>query len=173
MRPIRSMLCLATLLVAAGCAASRGDRPAAVSAEPANDVEETTQKAAEIATQPVRDVGIDKPDIPPVLAKATQAPYDLTGLKRCRQLAAAIVELTEVLGPDYLVAEKRENRVGKLAEEGGKTIVNSLIPFRGLIREMTGAAAAQRRYDDAIDAGYARRGFLRGVHSTRKCPPVP
>ena len=60
-------------------------------------------------------------------------------------------------------AQTNENRASKIAEAGGKTIVNSLIPFRGLVREVSGAAPAQRRLNAAIDAGYARRGFLRGL----------
>ncbi len=159
------------MLLLAGCAVFRGDRPAQPSD---NKAQATAEKAAEIATQPVRDVGIAKPEIPPALVRAVHNPYDLTGLQNCRQLAAAITELSEALGPDYLLSgEDKENRAGKLAEAGGQTIVNALIPFRGLVREMTGAAAAKRRYDDAVDAGYARRGFLRGVHSTRRCPPIP
>jgi hypothetical protein len=48
-------------------------------------------------------------------------------------------------------------------------VVNTLIPFRGLIREISGAAPAQRRLNAAIDAGFARRGYLRGVLRTRGC----
>ena len=48
-------------------------------------------------------------------------------------------------------------------------MVNSLIPFRGVVREVSGAAAADRRLTAATQAGFARRGFLRGVHQTRGC----
>ena len=48
-------------------------------------------------------------------------------------------------------------------------IVNSLIPFRGLVREVTGAAPAERRLQAAIGAGLARRGYLRGLAETRHC----
>ncbi len=41
--------------------------------------------------------------------------------------------------------------------------MNSLIPFRGLVREVSGAGPAERRLNAAIDAGIARRGFLRGL----------
>lgn len=79
--------------------------------------------------------------------------------------------------PDYAPAgEKDENKAGKLAEAGGKTIINTIIPFRGLVREITGAAAARRRLNDAVDAGLARRGFLRGVQMAKGCrkgPAVP
>ncbi len=43
---------------------------------------------------------------------------------------------------------------------------------RGLVREVSGAAPAERRKNAAIDAGYARRGYLRGVYETRRCKPA-
>ena len=58
---------------------------------------------------------------------------------------------------------------GRLAEAGGKAVVNSIIPFRGLVREVSGAAPAQRQLNAAIDAGLARRGYLRGVARGRNC----
>jgi hypothetical protein len=114
---------------------------------------------------------VEKAEIPPVLEQASDDPYSLSGLKTCKQLAAAVNALNEALGPDYAAGAeaKKENRAGKLAEAGGKTIVNSILPFRGLVREISGAAPAQRRLEAAVTAGYARRGFLRGVHQTRKC----
>jgi hypothetical protein len=131
---------------------------------------EARKKSVEIGTQPVRDVGVMKRQIPPILEKAQQEPYSLKGLKTCKQLAAEVTELNTVLGPDYKVGnELKENKAGKLAEAGGKTVVNAIIPFRGLVRELTGAAPADRRLNAALDAGYARRGFLRGVHAKQKC----
>ncbi|PTD15859.1 hypothetical protein CV103_21755 [Sphingomonas fennica] len=138
-----------------------------------NDVEETAKKAGQIATQPVRDVGVDKKDIPPALADAVLAPYAMGGLKTCKQISTAIGALTEHLGPDFKGGEpKRENKAGKLAEAGGKTVVNAFIPFRGLVREISGAAPAERRYAVAVDAGLARRGFLRGLYTARNCKPA-
>jgi hypothetical protein len=131
---------------------------------------EARKKSVEIGTQPVRDVGVMKRQIPPILEKAQQEPYSLKGLKTCKQLASEVTELNTVLGPDYKVGnELKENKAGKLAEAGGKTVVNAIIPFRGLVRELTGAAPADRRLNAALDAGYARRGFLRGVHAKQKC----
>jgi hypothetical protein len=118
----------------------------------------------------VRDVGVAPTKIPQVLLDASRNPYSLKGLRTCRQIAAAHYALSDVLGPDLRAGDgKKENRAGKLAEAGGQTVVNSLIPFRGLVREISGAAPAQRRLKRAVDAGYARRGFLRGVHQTRGC----
>jgi len=162
-------------LLVAGCGALRGDRietPGAAAPQEKGEVAETAEKAAEIATQPVRDLGVAKPEIPPVLVRATAAPYALAGLGSCEALAAEMGELTAALGPDFTVAgeAKEENKVAKVAEAGGKAVVNSIIPFRGVVRELTGAAARQRRLDDAIDAGFARRGFLHGVSLMKACP---
>jgi len=41
-----------------------------------------------------------------------------------------------------------------------------------VIREVSGAASAQRALQAAIAAGFARRGFLRGVYQTRGCKPA-
>jgi hypothetical protein len=145
---------------------------------PANEAapEETSrlksvgQSAGRIASQPAKDVGVAKTTIPPALIAASDNPYSLKGIKTCRDISAAFHALTDVIGPDFRAGEvKKENRAGKLAEAGGQTVVISLIPFRGLVREVTGAAPAQRRLNRAFDAGYARRGFLRGIHQTRKC----
>ena len=166
------------LITAVVCASAV---PAALRAEPddasnvsgsqsGRPIVNTVNKAGEIASQPVRDVGVKKRDIPPVLEKAADDPYATAGVTTCRQIALAMTELNEILGPDYEAGStKKENRAGKLAEAGGKTVVNTLIPFRGLVREISGAAPAERRYNAALDAGLVRRGFLRGLAVARRC----
>ncbi len=130
----------------------------------------TRKQALEIGSQPARDIGISKREIPPVLEQAFADPYGLKGLKTCAQLASAVRNLNEALGPDYQSGgEYRENRVGKLAAAGGKTVINSIIPFRSLVREITGAAPADRHMNAVVDAGLARRGFLRGVQYKQRC----
>ncbi|WP_420142234.1 hypothetical protein [Sphingomonas sp.] len=156
---------LAAILIVAQPAWSQAEQPAKT-----DRFGQTTKTAGRIASQPARDVGASKTNIPPVLQKAIQSPYSLTGLRTCAQLRAATKELTAVLGPDFVAgAVTNENRASKIAEAGGRTVVNAIIPFRGLVREVSGAAPAQRRLNAAIDAGYARRGFLRGVATQRKC----
>lgn len=166
-------LCLATIapLLLAGCAsAQREARPEA--GQPSKIVE-SGKTAGRIVTQPVRDVGVAKTGIPTILAKAREDPYSVDGALTCEQIALEVKELNAVLGPDFITGEeKKENRAGKLAEASGKTVVNAFIPFRGLVREITGAAPAQRRLNAAIDAGHARRGFLRGIHRSRGCRTV-
>lgn len=136
----------------------------------AQAVQSTVKRGGEIASQPARDIGAEKTKIAPVLAKAHYAPYSLAGTGTCGQIRDTIAELTRALGPDFTVGnEKKENKAGELAAAGGKTVVNAILPFRGLVREVSGAGPAQRRLNAAIDAGFARRGFLRGIAYSRHC----
>lgn len=141
----------------------------AAQAEP-DGMQKTLKRGGEIVTQPIQDVGARKIEIPPILDQAQDDPYSLDGMRTCTQIRRETAALTEALGPDFAVGgKKRENKAGRLAEAGGKTIVNAIIPFRGLVREISGAGPAQRRLNKAIDAGFARRGFLRGVALGRRC----
>lgn len=136
--------------------------------------DDTLDKAGSIATQPARDIGLDKDRIPPVLEKAVENPYAPPPSRTCKGLNTSLGELNAVLGDDFIVGKQaNEDRTGKIAEAVGKTIVNSLIPFRGLVREISGAAPAQRRLDAAVTAGIARRGYLRGLASARGCKIAP
>lgn len=121
----------------------------------------------EIVSQPARDVGLEKTKIPPLLEQAAAAPYSNTGAATCSQIASSIAALTNVLGPDFTDPRKKKNQ--DITKTGGEAVVNSLIPFRGLIREASGASAADRRKNAAIDAGYARRGYLRGLQRGKGC----
>ncbi len=143
---------------------------AAMAQEQAAQKDDTLQKAGDIAVQPAKDVGIAKTTIPDVLQRAVEAPYALPKSRGCKAINADVAELTEALGPDFGTGtEENENRTGKILEAGGKTIVNTLIPFRGLVREVSGAAPAQRRLEAAISTGMARRGFLRGYGTAKGC----
>nr|WP_240511141.1 hypothetical protein [Novosphingobium panipatense] len=123
--------------------------------------------AVDIAKTPVTDLNIDKQEIPPVLIAAIKKPYDLGSLRSCQQIAAAVTELDGILGDDIDLPQEARDRVstGRVA----KWVVNSFIPFRGLIREISGANAQERAVLSAVQAGVARRGFLKGVGAQRGC----
>jgi hypothetical protein len=125
------------------------------------------QSAGEIVTQPARDVGIEKTNIPPLLIEVSKNPYNTAGTGSCGQISSAIAALSKVIGPDFSTSPAENKR--NMAQVGGAAVVNSLIPFRGIVREVSGASAAERRKNAAIDAGIARRGFLRGLQTARKC----
>jgi hypothetical protein len=173
----RFVLYGAILVMVAGCAHTppRNEAPGR-KAPPASSsqYDEARKQATEIGMQPARDVGLLKRKVPPVLEDALADPYSIRGLKTCAQLATAVRTLNEALGPDYRAGVVyRENRAGKLAAAGGKTVINSIIPYRSLVREITGAAPADRHMNAVIDAGLARRGFLRGLQNKQRCKTTP
>jgi len=125
------------------------------------------KQAEQVVSQPVRDVGLARTKTPPLLIEASEDPYGPAGTATCRQIAKSISDLNALIGPDY--ASTAPAKKQSLIKAGGQAVVNSLIPFRGLVREVSGAAPAERRYDAAVTAGFARRGFLRGLQRARKC----
>ncbi len=129
--------------------------------------QEKEKSTEEIVTQPVRDVGLEKTKIPPLLVQTAQAPYSNSGAATCSQISSSIAALSNIIGPDF--SDSPAKNKDNLAKTGGEAVVNSLIPFRGLIREASGASAAERRKNAAIDAGYARRGYLRGLQRAKGC----
>lgn len=122
----------------------------------------------DVATTPLRDINLKKTKIPPVLESAAESPYSLKGLNSCRALVAQVKRLNDALGEDIDEAHSRGHAFtpGHIAQ----SVVDSLIPFGGIIKEVSGANADQRRLQSAIAVGYARRGFLKGVGLSRHCP---
>lgn len=125
--------------------------------------------AGEVAKTPMRDLNIDARDIPEVLKVALANPYATEGLKTCNAIIADIAELDMVLGADYDIAEDRADGSGISPGRIGQKVVGSVIPFRGILREVTGAAGHERALRAAYTAGMARRGFLKGLGLGRGC----
>lgn len=124
--------------------------------------------AKEVAKTPLRDLNIDARDIPKVLQTAARDPYALKGMGKCDAIVRDIAALDTVLGADYDVAEDDgEKRIsqGRI----GQSVVGSFIPFRGIVREASGAAENDRELRAAYTAGMVRRGFLKGVGMSKGC----
>lgn len=128
--------------------------------------ESTIEGTANSVTEP-----FDGKEVPPKLLEIQEDPYSLAGLGKCAAIIAEVNELNTVLGADVNEqvdkdrAKKREETAGRVAG----TVAGGIIPFRGLIGEVTGANAERRRYALAVYAGTVRRGFLKGVGLERGC----
>jgi hypothetical protein len=135
--------------------------------EPSKPITERDVGAKDVALTPLSDLGLRKGEIPQLLIDAQVAPYDLSGMRGCAQIAAAIGELDALLGDDLdvAIAKGQSIQAGRVAQ----SVVGSFIPFRGVIRELSGANAQERRVQAAIYAGTARRSFLKGVGQQRGC----
>ena len=123
--------------------------------------------ARDVVTMPLTDLNLRKGEIPPLLQRAVELPYNLDGLSTCSALIAEVERFDIMLGDDFDLPEIEAG--GMSAGSVGKMAVSSLIPFRGLIREVSGARKEQQKLETAIRAGLTRRGFLKGVGTERGC----
>lgn len=124
--------------------------------------------AQEIAKTPLRDLNIDGRDIPEVLQAAAREPYAMPASGTCNVLVNEIASLDTVLGSDYDIAEDEGN--DRLSEGRiGQSVVGSILPFRGILREVTGAAGNDRALRSAYTAGMVRRAFLKGLGLGKGC----
>jgi hypothetical protein len=140
--------------------------PAQSIAQQGSPQESTVKKTADSVTEP-----FDGKEAPAKLLAIQDNPYSLAGLGKCAAIIREVTELNEVLGPDVNEQadksrdKKREETAGRVAG----TVAGSIIPFGGLIGEVTGANAERRRYAFAVYAGTVRRGFLKGIGQERGC----
>lgn len=116
--------------------------------------------ARDVAMTPLTDLNLTNDPIPELLLAARNAPYDNTGLRNCRDVLRLVGEFDAVLGTDYdmEVPEDRAVSAGNIAQR----ILGSFIPFRGIIREVSGANEHERDFREAIAAGMMRRAYLKG-----------
>ena len=143
--------------------------PAAAQDKPAQSrsIRDKNVNAVDVVATPVSDLGLRNGKIPPVLEAAVADPYDLAGIRTCAQISTRVSELDGILGPDRDIPQERAEKLsaGRMAQAA----VGAFIPFRGVIREVSGANSHQRKVDDAVEAGTARRSFLKGYGQARGC----
>lgn len=157
MRPFVFASIAAAMLISTPAVARQTDKP----------ITDRNPDAVDIAKTPVTDLNISKEQIPQLLIDAQREPYTLTGLRGCNQLIAEVEQFDALLGPDLDLpqAESERMNAGRIAQ----TVVGSFIPFRGLIREVSGANEHRARVEAAIQAGLVRRAYLKGVGQLRDC----
>jgi hypothetical protein len=135
---------------------------------------------ADAATSPLEDLNIKRVEIPEVLKRAVQSPYDLEGLNRCERIAEEIGRLDGALGPDLDEApppdhRTRAQKIGSAAHSAAVSAVreraHGILPFRGWLRQLTGAERHDRAVRAAVEAGRIRRGYLKGVGMRMDCAP--
>jgi hypothetical protein len=135
------------------------------------DNRSTRARMSEALVQPFNDFNLTRSRIPAVLQKAAAAPY--AAPLDCVRLADEIARLDAVLGPDVDAPPLQRGMVrtaaSNVAVNALKGATTGWIPFRGVVRRVTGAerhADAQRQ---AVLAGMTRRAYLKGVGQPMGC----
>lgn len=117
--------------------------------------------------RPATDLGLLQSTAPALLLHAQANPY--APLERCVKIRAEIAQLDEVLGPD-VDRPPPETSPGDTASAIASDLIGGFIPYRSIVRRLSGAAERQEDLERAVTAGVARRGFLRGLARAKRCP---
>lgn len=108
----------------------------------------------------MRDLRVLRDPVPEVLQEARRDPYAKPD-GGCAAARAENLRLDAELGPDIDVPRPPERRTQRLAAETVGSV--TALPYRGLIRRVSGAAAQDEARSAAILAGMVRRGYLKGL----------
>ena len=167
-RQVRAVAIFVTVAIVGGCATGR--------------TADTRRGVMSAAATPMRDVGLIKPEIPPLL-RNYEYPYGTAALTSCQAVAYEIGELDALLGPESFQPGPARNiwdKSGDFAEQqtiaAARDTAEGLIPFRSWVRRISGASAAERDALRAFANGQQRRTFLRGYGASMGCPgmvPAP
>jgi hypothetical protein len=166
-----TLLLLAPLVLLGACTT--------VPADGSSQIQTTSQANREnlqgAASAPLRDVNVLRTKIPDVLLKAMADPYARPPKANCAGITSQILPLNGALGADLdevavdeddLMERGRESVLGVMAGAA-----SSVIPFRGWVRQLSGAERHDKLVSAAITAGAVRRAYLKGLGETRGCNP--
>ena len=139
-----------------------------------DDIKRESVKGA--ATAPLRDLNVMRAEIPDLLLQAMADPYARPPRNyNCRQLIALIRPLDDVLGVDIdrvnIEDQDMMDRGKSTALGTAADLASGAIPFRGVVRKLSGAEKHDRLMRDAITAGAVRRAYLKGLGESKGCNP--
>lgn len=181
--PVKWALIASVVVVLSACASTKQPREVQKTPNaPSNSdlirgaVTDTGKSLPSAAAAPLRDLNLIKTDIPEILLRI-EYPYKIDGPVYCDQLVTEVTALDQVLGlgQDHFKADLTRNE--KAAEAASNAAQNALsdaatgwIPYRSILRRVTGATKHERAVRAAFERGRIRRAFLKGVGGAFQCP---
>ena len=139
--------------------------------------EDTAQSMTSVAESPLNDLNLKTQKIPPILLAAINDPYAPLDRLNCRSIGAEIDRLYAALGRDFDdPAPPKDTSVKGATKPGGDGLklmhsaAQMFIPYDGFVRTLSGAQKRDEKVMAAINAGDARRAYLKGLGESRNCP---
>jgi hypothetical protein len=121
--------------------------------------------AAPVKPGQQQGLGLTGAKVPDELKKIAADPYAAPG--DCDQINREVAELDRILGPDRDSAEPpKSSTVGTTVAP----LVRSFIPYRNVVRFVTGANRKDDELTQAALVGWERRGFLKGLQKHCNAP---
>ena len=132
-----------------------------------NGLDDRPRTVRDVALTPLTDLNLNQDEIPPLLVESRNNPYASDGIGGCADIRDRVADLDAILGDDYDTLAPTERQLS--ATSVASRVVGSFIPFRGIIRELSGANDRQRDFREAIAAGMMRRAYLKGRGESLGC----
>lgn len=178
------LLVVASLLAACvsdGTGDQRTDAMAAVDATRSGvdtALSRTRRGLGDALRTPLEDLNLVRDEIPAVL-EALSSPYDRINDRSCAALAEEVRTLNKALGADLddksapmlAFSDRTGARVADMALGAVSDAAGDLIPFRSIVRRVTGASQHDQDAEGAQARGIRRRAFLKGIGDERGCAP--
>ncbi len=135
----------------------------------------TTRRIPDALRAPLRDFNLSKRPLPRVLARITY-PYAIDGPVHCQDLITEVNALNAVLGNSADVSAAESSRSELVAEAASNAATNAIedaatgwIPYRSVVRRVTGAHQYERKLRKAYEMGRIRRAYLKGIGGAFGC----
>lgn len=142
-------------------------------------VGDTYQGMSKAASTPFHDLNLVRDRLPPVLIRAYARPYDRADTETCPAIVDQIHQLDLALGPDVDIPRaptaegdafsKGSSLAAQAALEAVASASGGVIPARGLVRRLSGAARAEQEAKAVALAGAVRRGYLKAIGQAKGC----
>ena len=151
---------------------------AAVNAAAGKAFSDSKAGLADAALTPLEDLNLRRDEIPRTLEQI-KSPYEGSpGEMSCAQIAAEVTALDGLLrrdwdaGPETDTESLSEKAGGEAADSLLDTVKSeaaNLIPYRDVVRQLSGAKAHEQKIADAKERGQHRRTFLKGIGAAKGC----
>jgi len=174
------------VLFSAACA-STPDQPHATEADKSpgateRAIERTQSGLGDAALSPLEDVNLKRAKIPEKF-KEIRNPYLVDVQTDCEQIGKEVMSLDVLLGRDWDIPPPDKKGMSDRAADGASTAfldavssgASGLIPYRGIVRTVTGANSHATKVRKAYERGSHRRTFLKGIGLAKGCsyPAAP
>jgi hypothetical protein len=175
---MKTLLILSPLLLLGACATEEAAKTPATESAHAAAPTRGEQFGDAVAT-PFNDLNLANTPIPPVLQEAKKNPYLAPQDQSCAALASQVQALDAVLAPDLDAVPLPGGGGAGMVENAGmsalRRTIEGFVPFRGVLRTLSGADRYADTVAASIVAGNIRRAYLKGLGQARLCaaPAAP
>lgn len=147
-------------------------------------LERTSSGISGAASAPLKDMNIIREDIPDLL-KEIKNPYNIDPAMTCEEIIVRVDALNAVLGRDWDIPPPDKKSMEERAADGASTAVldtiasqaSGVIPYRGIVRTLSGATSHTKKVIKAYERGSHRRTYLKAIGLMNACPhpasPLP